>query len=320
MKLRLNCPLARILSGTPVIKNPLHAFSQFNFLHEDILGFGNFYSFRNHYSIMGGYKDKVVLAFKNLDELSESIESCSYRVLKSECLDLPPQVYIKRRVTLAPTQIKAYKTMAEELFATWKDDVIEAPIVLTQLLRFQEIVGGYLPIIEEGVRVGTYEIVTPEKNPKMQEVLNIIEEAGDQQYIIWSRFNAEIEGLHDLLSKRSMVATFYGKTKESDRVKIRKAFARGEIVGIIGNPAAGGIGIDEFKAASVVIYYSNSYDTEQRIQSEDRTHRIGSEIHDKITYFDLIAPNTVDVKIIQTMRSNVEISKQIMKDGIKSWI
>lgn len=321
MKLRSLCPLARILSGTPVIKNPMNAFSQFGFLDEDILGFGNFYSFRNHYAIMGGFKDKQVLAFKNLEELSESIASCSYRVLKSECLDLPPQVYLKRRVKLAPTQMKAYKQMAEELFAEWADDVIEAPIVLTQLLRFQEIVGGYLPIIEDGVRTGTYEIVKPEKNPKMIDVQEILDEAGDQQFLIWSRFNAEIDGLHALLTAKGYnVAKFYGATKERDRVRIRKAFARGEIDGIIGNASAGGIGIDEFKAASIVIYFSNSYDTEQRVQSEDRAHRIGSEIHDQITYFDLIAPATVDVKVVRTMRNNVEVSTQIMKDGWKSWI
>jgi SNF2 family DNA or RNA helicase len=322
MKLRSPCPVARILSGTPVVKRPLDAFSQFGFLHEDILGFGNFYSFRNHYAIMGGFKDYQILNYKNLDELSESIASCSYRVTKEECLDLPPKVYLKRRVKMAPTQMKAYKQMTEELLAEWKDDVIEAPIVLTQLLRFQEIVGGYLPMLDEaGERIGTHELVPPSKNPKMQDVMAILDEAGDQQFIIWSRFNAEIEALYELLTKAGYrVAKFHGATKERERIAIRKAFARGELDGIVGNQSAGGIGIDEFKAASIIIYFSNSYDTEQRIQSEDRTHRIGSEIHDKITYFDLLIPGTVDVKIVATMRRNVEISTQIMKDGIRSWI
>jgi len=320
-KLRLMCVLARILTGTPVIKSPMKAFSQFNFLHEDILGFGNYYSFRNHYSVMGGFKNKQTLDFKNLDELSDSIASCSYRVLKSECLDLPSQIYLKRRVQLSSAQSKAYAQMVKDMIAEWEDDVIEAPIVLTQLLRLQEIIGGYLPIIEDGERTGTYEIVKPKNNPKMKEVLQIVEEAGDQKFLVWSKFNAEIDGLYDLMTKKDYkVAKFYGAVKEGDRVRIRKAFARGELDGIIGNPSAGGLGIDEFKAASIVIYYSNGYDTEGRIQSEDRTHRIGSEIHDKITYFDLIAPNTVDVKIIRTMRKNVEVSKQIMKDGWKSWI
>ena len=309
------------MSGTPVIKRPLDSFAQFGFLDEDVLGFGNFYSFRNHYCIMGGFKDKQVLNYKNLDELGESIAAISYRVTKDECLDLPPKVYLKRRTKLSPPQAKAYTQMATELFAEWKDDIIEAPIVLTQLLRFQEIVGGYLPMIEDGKRVGTHELIAPEKNPKMIDTLDILDEAGDQRFLIWCRFNPEVEALHTLLTKKGYkVAKFYGKTPERERVAIRKAFARGEYDGIIGSAAAGGMGIDEFKAASVVVYYSNSYDTEQRIQSEDRTHRKGSEIHDKITYWDLIAPATVDVKVIATMRRNVEISTQVMKDGWRKWI
>ncbi len=322
MKLRSNCPVARIMSGTPVVKRPLDAFAQFSFLHEDILGFGNFYTFRNRYGVMGGFKGKQVLNYKNLDELSESIASCSYRVTKEECLDLPPKVHLKRRTNMTPAQAKAYNTMREELYAEWEGDVIEAPIVLTQLLRFQEIVGGYLPMLDEtGERIGTHELVPPEKNPKMIDVMDILDEAGDQQFVIWSRFVPEIEALTRLLhGKGYKVAAFYGPVSERERVRIRKSFKRGEIDGIIGNPAAGGMGIDEFKVAPLVIYYSNSYDTEARIQSEDRNHRKGSEMHDAITYWDIIIPATVDVKIIATMRKNIELSTQIMKDGWRKWI
>ena len=124
-----------------------------------------------------------------------------------------------------------------------------------------------------------------------------------------------------LLTKEGYnVARFDGSVSERERVKIRKAFARGELDGIVGSAAAGGMGIDEFKIASIIYYYSNTYDTEQRVQSEDRTHRKGSEIHDHITYFDGIAPNTVDVKIVRSMRNDVEVSTQIMKDGWKKWI
>jgi len=322
MKLRSQCVLARIMSGTPIVKRPLDSFAQFGFLNEDVLGFGNFYSFRNHYAVMGGFKDKQVIHYKNLDELSESIASCSYRVTKEECLDLPPKVYVKRRVSMAPTQAKAYKEMKEQMFTEWQDEVIEAPIALTQLLRFQEIVGGYLPMINDlGERVGTHELVSPEKNPKMQNVIEILEEAGDQKFIIWSRFTAEINALHAMLTKQGYkVAKFDGSVSASERISVRKSMARGELDGIIGNASAGGIGIDEFKTASIVIYYSNSFDTEQRIQSEDRNHRIGSEMHEKITFFDLLMPGTVDVKIIATMRRNVEISAQVMKDGVREWI
>ena len=147
-----------------MIKRPLDSFAQFNFLDEDVLGFGNFYSFRNHYAVMGGFKDKQVLNYKNLEELANSIHSCSYRVTKEECLDLPPKVYNQRRVKLSAPQAKAYAQMVKDLKVEWKDDVITAPIVLSQILRLQEIIGGYLPIIENGDRVGTYELIEPKAN------------------------------------------------------------------------------------------------------------------------------------------------------------
>ena len=89
---------------------------------------------------------------------------------------------------------------------------------------------------------------------------------------------------------------------------------------MVGNPSAGGIGIDEFKVADTVIYISNSCDTEQRKQSEDRNHRIGSECHNTITYYDIIVPNTVDVKVVQVMRRDGNVSAEVMRDGLREWI
>jgi len=322
MALRSHCLLARILSGTPVIKRPLDSFAQFNFLSEDILGFGNFFSFRNHYAIMGGFKDKQVINYKNLDDLSDRIASCSYRVTKEECLpDLPPKVYLKRRVPLSAPQLKAYNQMKKDMLVEWKDDVINAPIVLTQLLRLQEIIGGYLPVMEDGKRVGTHEIIAPEKNPKFNQVLEVLDESGDSQVIVWCRFTAEIDGIYALLKKKGISAEkFYGATKERDRVSIRKRFARHEFKVLVAQTSAGGIGIDEFKAACYEVYVSNSHDTEQRVQSEDRAHRIGSEIHDNIFITDIITPGTVDTKIIYAIRHDLELSALIMKDGLKAWL
>ena len=320
-KLRKNCNYARILSGTPIVKSPLKAYSQFSFLDEDILSHSSFFSFRNKYAVMGGFENRQVLFYRNLEDLSNRIASCSYRVLKEDCLDLPPKVYEKRRVEMTKTQLKAYNEMREEMLTENKDaGLVQAQIILTQMLRLQQITGGYLPKEgEDGVAVP---IVPPQSNPKFQEVLRIIEEAGDQRVLIWTRFTKEIEDLVDLLNENGYTTLpFYGGLSDAEKISVRKRFASDDTCRcIVGNPAAGGLGIDEFKAASIVIYVSNSFDTEKRIQSEDRTHRIGSEIHDQITYYDIICPNTVDVKIVQTMRKNVNISRAVMNDPEADWI
>ncbi len=315
--LRQLCKVARICTGTPIVKSPLKAFSQFGFLNEDILGFGSFYAFKARYCIMGGFEGRQILKYVNLPELSEKIASCSFRVTKDECLDLPPKIYQKRRVYMSDKQERAYSEMARTMLATIQKREVSAQIKLTQVMKLQQITGGYVVMDDKAV----VEIVKPENNPLIKETLGLIEEAGEQKVLVWAHFHEEIDALARVLrAAHYKVAVFDGRVSEADRLQIRRDFKNGKYDVLVGNQGAGGMGIDEFKIASVIIYYSNSYDTEARIQSEDRTHRGGSEMHDKITYYDLVVPNTVRVKIIATLRNNKEISDEVMRDGLREWI
>jgi SNF2 family DNA or RNA helicase len=321
-KLRKECPLARILTGTPVIQSPLDAYSQFKFLDEDVLGFGSFYAFQNHYAQMGGFQNHQVLFFKHLDELSDKISSCSFRVTKTECLDLPPKVYQRREVQLTPDQRKAYDQMRDELFVQYKDNPpIDAPIALTQLLRLQQITGGFLPRLDPatGEVIDTIPLCDPKHNPKVQEVLDILAESGSQKMIIWARFRGEIAAMASELKRNGYTfVEFHGGVSEKDRIDARTRFQNDpEVKVFLGNPAAGGIGLNLY-AATIVCYLSNSFNTEERIQSEDRAHRIGTT--QSVTYYDLVASGTVDTKVIRALRSNKKIADEVMRDGVIEWI
>lgn len=327
LKLRNFCTHSRIMSGTPLIKSPLDAFSQFKFLDPDVLGYDNYYSFRNRYAQMGGFNNFQILYYYNLDELSEAINKVSYRVLKSDCLDLPPKVYTKRRVSLTRAQAAMYTDMRDlsiiELKKYGQEGRVNAAIVLTKLLRLQQITGGYLPEIDEaGETVGVVEIMPPKDNPKFKEVLTLIEESGDQKVIVWCRFRAEIAGLVSLLKQKNFeVLEFHGGITPVIRRNNRKAFySNPKYKVMVGNQDAGGIGIDDFKIASLSIYLSNSFSTEGRVQSEDRTHRIGSEMHDMISYYDIIGEHTIDEKVISSLSGDMEISAKIMRDGWEGWV
>ncbi len=312
------------MSGTPLIKSPLDAFAQFKFLHSDVLGYDNYYSFRNRYATMGGFNGFQILYYNNLDELSSAINKVSFRVLKKDCLDLPPKKYIKRKIDLTKEQRSMYQDMLKLSKVELNGyENVTATIVLTKLLRLQQIAGGYLPELDEsGETIGVVEIMPPKNNPKFQEVLRLIEESGDQKIIVWCRFRAEIAGLASLLEHQKITfVEFHGGIAQKDRRKIRKDFySNPHIKVLVANQDTGGIGIDDFKVASLVIYLSNSFSTEGRIQSEDRSHRIGSEMHDLISYYDLEAKGTVDSKVISCLRNNLEISAMIMKDGWEGWV
>lgn len=323
IKLRKLCPERRILTGTPIVKSPLKIFSQAKFLDDKALPFKNFYGFRNHFCIMGGFQGKQVLGYKNLEELSSLIEKFSFRKRKSECLELPPQDFRKSRVYMTPEQTKAYKTMQEEFFVQIKDDEINARIVLAQMTRLQQITGGYIRT-KDGRDL---EIITPDRNPKLLDAFQKIIDAPGQT-VVWARFRPELEGLRQLLeahnktnpAEKIRVAEFHGGVPEKDRGAIKAGFKRGQYDVILGTKSTGGIGINEFVVADTVIHISGDADTEARIQADDRTHRMGSEVHDKVTYWDVLVPNTVDVKVLAIMRGDTKISASILKDHWREWV
>lgn len=311
--LRKLCKRRRILTGTMIVKSPIKAYSQAKFLDDKALPFKSFYAFRNRYCVMGGFKGKVVLGYQNLDELGDYIAEWSYRKRKSECLDLPPQIFLPRYVYMTPEQSEAYRTMREDFFARIKDDEIEAKIVLAQMTRLQQITGGYLK--KDGRDI---EIIPPDRNPKLLEALHLTEDAPGQ-VVVWARFRAELAGLATLLPQGSFFE-FHGGTPKGDRDGIKAAFLRGDRPYLLGTESTGGIGINQFVGADTVLHISSDFDTEKRIQADDRNHRIGSEKHESITYYDLIVPNTVDVKIRSVLRNDTKLSAKILKEEWREWI
>jgi SNF2 family DNA or RNA helicase len=308
----------RILTGSPVTKSPLDLYTQCKFLNENLLGFSSYYSFQNRYACMvdrwfGGRKVSVVKSYQRLDELSELITPFSYRVLKEDCLDLPDKIYIKREVELTEEQLKMYQSMKIVAMAALKGKVVKAPHVLTQLMRLHQITCGH-------VMTETGEIVDIENN-RLKELINILEEV-ESKVIIWSHYTHDIRKISAELRKiygEDSVVEYYGGTESETRQSNLEKFQdpRSPVRFFVGNPQTGGYGIT-LTAASTVIYYSNGYDLEKRLQSEDRAHRIGQK--KSVTYIDLIAEKTVDEKIVKALRKKINIASEVLGEDLKEWI
>mgnify|MGYP003634078228 FL=1 len=308
----------RILTGSPVTKSPLDLFTQCNFLNEFLLGFDSFYAFRNRYAHMiernfGGRRVQLVGSYKRLDELSDKIKTFSYRVLKEDCLDLPDKIYIKREVDLTDEQSKAYATMKSAALALLKGKMATAPHVLTQLMRLHQITCGHLKNDD-----GT---TTTLKNNRIKELLSLLEEV-EGKVIIWANYIYDIENIVKTISEEygeDSIVQYYGATKSEDRQKAIEKFQdlNSKVRFFVGNPQTAGYGIT-LTAANNVVYYSNGYDLEKRLQSEDRAHRIGQE--KSVTYVDLIAPKTVDEKIVKALRAKMNIANTIMDEDWRAWI
>ena len=308
----------RILTGSPVTKSPLDLYSQCTFLDEGLLDFTSYYAFRNRYAHMvernfGGRRVQIVGSYQRLDELEKTLKKFSYRVQKKDCLDLPKKIFINRTVELTSEQDKAYQTMKSAALATLKGKMATAPHTLTQLMRLHQITCGHFKS-DDGE-------ITNLKHNRITELMDVMDEM-EGKVIIWANYIHDIEEIVKTVKKEygdDSIVQYYGAISSDDRQKAIKEFQdpKSPVKYFVGNTQTGGYGIT-LTAASNVIYYSNSYDLEKRLQSEDRAHRIGQ--HKPVTYVDLIAPKTVDEKIIKALRGKINIASQIMGDTLESWI
>jgi len=308
----------RILTGSPVTKSPLDLYSQCKFLNEHLLGFSSYYSFQLRYACMvdrwfGGRKVSVVQSYQRLDELSELLKPFSFRVLKEDCLDLPPKVYIKREVELTEEQEKLYQSMKIAAIASLNGKTVQAPHVLTQLMRLHQITCGHM-------KTDSDEIVDI-KNKRMDQLMQVLDEI-EGKAIIWAHYVHDVKKITQEISKvygPNSVVQYYGEVEAEVRQKNIEKFQdpRSPVRFFVGNPQTGGYGIT-LTAASTVIYYSNGYDLEKRLQSEDRAHRIGQK--KSVTYIDLIAEKTVDEKIVKALRKKINIASEVMGEELKNWI
>ena len=308
----------RILTGSPVTKSPLDLYTQCAFLHEDLLGFSSFYAFRNRYAHMidrnfGGRRVQIVGSYQRLDELADILNKFSYRVLKEDCLDLPEKIYIKREIELTDEQEKAYATMKSAALASIKGKLATAPHVLTQMMRLHQITCCHLKTDEGDI--------TELKSNRLDELMDVLEEV-EGKAIIWANYIYDIEHIVAEIKKKygdDSVVQYYGAIASDQRQTNIEKFQdpKSNYRFFVGNPQTGGYGIT-LTCANTVIYYSNGYDLEKRLQSEDRAHRIGQK--KSVTYVDLIAAKTIDEKIVKALRAKINIASTIMGEELKDWI
>ena len=307
----------RIMTGSPVTKNPLDLYSQCEFLSPWLLNFQSFYAFRNRYAEMKtiharGRSIQVVHKFQNIGELSDKLKGFSYRVLKEDCLDLPDKIYIKRNVPLTSEQLKLYQQMKTMALAILNGKQVTSVTVLTQLMRLHQITCGHFTADD-----GSTQLV---KSNRITELMDVLEEV-EGKAIIWANYQHDITNIIKAIVEKyddESIVDYYGLTPQEDRQEnIQKFQNNSKCRFLIGTPQTGGYGIT-LTAANTVIYYSNGYDLEKRLQSEDRAHRIGQK--KSVTYVDLIAEKTVDEKIVKALRKKINIASEVLGEELKDWI
>lgn len=325
LKLARLAKMRRILTGSPITRDPYDLYSQLEFLSPKLSGFSDFLNYKHYYAIIEkGYGNSMVMrwnpetkkkemqrvtfdrvvGFKNLDKLNARIQPFSYRVLKKDCLDLPEKVYITRDVPCTEEQIKAYNTMRDMWVMEVVQGSVTATIALTKSMKMHQILCGWVKNDHGEV------IEIPSK--RVDTLMEVIEECDDEKIIIWANYRYDIEKIKSSLG--TGYVEFHGGIGDSERQLAIERFQNDDTTRyFLGTTRTAGRGITLTKA-TLEIFYSYDYDLELRQQAEDRAHRIGMQDH--LTIVHLKVPNSIDEKILVVHESKANIADQIV-DGLK---
>lgn len=313
-----------IMDGTPIGNNPLDLYTQCKFLSPDVLGFGSFYAFKNYFAQLGGSNGQVPVHWQNMDVLRRRILGHGYRVLKSECLDLPKKMYEIREVAMNHKQDIIYRRLRDEMLLELEHVEGKVPITnsFAMLEKLSQVAGGFVNMGQKGKQEWTH-AVEPKDNKKLQELIKLVETEKHQCPAIYCTHNHEISMIRKELKKRGLRGTaIRGSVKPAVRSKKIAKFQKGAYDFIILQVKIGSVGITITKS-SLCIYYSNTFNMRLRLQSEDRLHRIGQEKN--VTYVDLIGTlasgaMTVDRRIYTRLKEKKGLADLVTGDALKKFI
>lgn len=319
----------RILSGLPSPQSPLDLYTQCMFLDQKILGFSGcktitdyrrgFAQFQNQFAIMkqmpfgpGRRMISTVAGYRNLDQLSDKIKPHAFRVKLSECYDLPEKLYMRRDVTMTDEQERIYgeiQTFARAFLD--KQEKVTATIVLTQLLRFQQVLAGFTTSDNGNI------VPIPEN--KTDELLAALE-GHRGKAVIWVAFDHNVRKLTDVLRKEygpSSVARFWGANANEREAEEKLFLTDPNCRFMIATAASGGRG-RTWAVADLVVYYSNTFSLEHRLQSEERTQGVGKV--NSVAYLDLVHRGTVEEKILHALKNKIRLSDAVTGDKWRQWV
>ena len=319
LKLRSLSRIRCILTGSPITKSPLDLYTQCQFLNPQLLGFTSYLTFRNRYAEMGdipvgsGRFISIPKYYKRLDELEDKLKTFSTRIRKDQCLDLKPKIRQKRYIDLEGDNKTLYERLRVHALAIVENSTISFSNKLTEIIKLHQVCNGFTKN-DDG------ELMQLHKQ-KLNALEEIIDET-DGKIIVFANYiyniNEIVTFLQHKYGKNSTVS-IYGAVNVEDTTKAVKRIQEDKNTRfIVINPTTGGFGLT-LTACNTVIYFSNNYNLEVRMQSEDRAHRMGQK--GSVVYIDIVARNTLEEAIMKSLVNKGKIAaKTLGEEDLRSWL
>lgn len=297
-RLTFICSRARyrlILTGTPLSQGVVDLYAQMRFLSPKILGYDSFYSFAaNHLE----YSDRfpgLIVAAHNTEWLAAKINPYVYQVRKQDCVDLPPKFYSRRWFWMTPEQQEWYEYLKNKFLMDLDPDDWDSYKLFQLFSALQQVVCGFYR--EHSWQGGILHEFEHDRLEVLQETVS--EVAADEQAIIWAKYIYDVEKIAETLQKLEKTYVVYtGEQSEKERDQAVVRFQAGDVQFFVATPSSGGHGLT-LNEASTVIFYNNSFKYSERLQAEDRCHRIGQM--KKVHYIDIVCAGSIDERIMESI-------------------
>lgn len=304
-------PRKLALSGTPITNNPMSILSIYRALDGGKTFGKNFFAARNKYfSNVGVYFPNWQLKEHVRGDFTDKIYSIAIRLLKEDCLDLPPKIWTARYVELSKEQIDIYAPIAADILKRlYKDGTkIDIKSALDKIGKLSQITSGF--IYGEGR--------TPihfHSNPKLEVLSEVIKEFPiEEKIIIYCRFIEEVSILSKWAEKEGYsYVSMRGDTQ--NRGEIVRQFQEGDTKLFICNIAVGKYSLT-LTSSATIIYYSMGFAVEEFIQSSDRIHRISQS--KTCLYLPLLVHGGIDEYIYNSVQKKMGVAEAILSQEFKN--
>jgi len=304
-----------LFSGTPAPNTELEYFSQIACLAPELFG-KSYYTFRSEFFNpygFGGFQWRMKP--ERRAEFKALLAKCSSSVSKSDVLDLPERVFCVRDVELSAEEKRVYEEMRLKLIAEIECSAgapsdgeesmkVEAYNAAVKLMKLRQVTSGF--IMDENGAVHEF------GRSKLDALLDLLEEIGQHQAIIWTQFIHEAAQIHNELGERSVVCNGSARNEATLQEAI-DAFKSGAAQYLIAHPRTLAHGVTLVNC-TYSIDYSQSYSYEEYHQKNDRIYRKGQR--NACTYYSLQVPKSVDVAAFMAV-SDKRANAEEMLDYIK---
>lgn len=288
------------LTGTLIVNVPENSFIPLKWTNNTK---STYTQFKHMYNEYGGFGNKQVIGYRNLDLLQELIESCSLRRLKSEVLDLPEKVYINEYVELGTEQRALYDKVEDSILSDL-DKIKRVPTIIEEItlnMRLRQITASP-SIISSSVTQSA-------KLDRLCELASTIISQGDK-LVVFCSFIETANEIIERLSEYNCVLTT-GNTDAKTADDNERIFQSDNNVKVyVATWQKCGTG-RTLTAANYLIFIDTPWTDADFQQSADRIHRIGQKQPSFI--ITLIAKDTYDERVLEILNTKKDLSGVLIK-------